>query len=417
MIDNAQDYILIDLFFYSDFTGVETTSHRQLARELTNALLQKKRNSPNITIQVITDPINIMYGGHISNDFESLRAAGIPVTITDVRPLRDSNPIYSSVWRTGLQWFDNNTKSGWLPNPLDESSPKLTIRTYLKILNYKANHRKVILADYKKEDGASGFSTIITSANPHDGSSAHSNIAIRVDSQIWQDIIATESAVVNFSGGDFIYPNQSLLETITETATGTLQTQILTEGKIEARALDIINNTQSPDTIDIAMFYIADRDIVRALQDASQRGTKIRLLLDPNKDAFGREKNGTPNRQVANELMKKSSDNTDIRWCDTHGEQCHSKLLLVTKNDQTTLMQGSANYTKRNLQDYNLETNIAISGDTNEQIFVDAQAFFDSQWNNEEGRIYSAAYETYADTSQYKTIVYKLKEFTGLSRW
>lgn len=152
MIDEATQYIVLDLFFYSDFTGVEDFSYRELSGELTEKLIQKKQDQPDITIQVITDPINIMYGGHISQNFAALNDAGIAVTITDLKPLRDSNPLYSALWRTGLQWFNNNTKEGWLPNPLDAKSPDLTIRTYLKMLNFKANHRKSCWLIMKKTD-------------------------------------------------------------------------------------------------------------------------------------------------------------------------------------------------------------------------------------------------------------------------
>ncbi|MFT7507170.1 MAG: phosphatidylserine/phosphatidylglycerophosphate/cardiolipin synthase-like enzyme [Acidimicrobiales bacterium] len=416
MIDESQQYILLDLFFYSDFTGIETSSYRQLATELTQKLIKKKNENPDIVIQVITDPINIMYGGHSSKDFELLRENNISVTITNLKPLRDSNPIYSAFWRTAFQWFGNTATEGILPNPLDEKSPNLGIRTYLKMLNYKANHRKVVLTDYIKDDLV-GFSTLITSANPHDGSSTHSNIAVRADSHVWQDILHTESAVVNFSNETFVYPPKEFLEKIDEIENGTLQVQILTEGKIEKRAIKEIDTTTSGDMIDIAMFYIADRDIVKALKRADKRGVHVRMLLDPNKDAFGREKNGIPNRQVAHELVQNSDGNTKIRWCDTHGEQCHNKLLLVKTGDQTVMMQGSANYTKRNLQDYNLETNIIITGRRDEQIFKDIEAFFETQWNNEEYIFYSTSYETYEDTSTYKNIVYRLKEFSGLSRW
>jgi HKD family nuclease len=416
MIDESQQYILIDLFFYSDFTGIETTSYRQLSSELTEKLIAKKRANPNIVIQVITDPINVMYGGHISKDFESLNENDIPVIVTNLTPLRDSYPVYSAFWRTFFQWFDNSTKEGWLPNPLDEKSPDLGLRTYINMLNYKANHRKVVLADYIKDDRV-GFSTLITSANPHDGSSAHSNIAVRVDSHVWRDILRTESTVVTFSNKTFLHPTDELITKINETETGTLKVQILTEGKIEKRAVKEIDATTAGDQIDIAMFYIADRDIIKALKRADQRGVIIRMLLDPNKDAFGREKNGTPNRQVANELIQNSNGNTEVRWCDTHGEQCHSKLMLIKMGDQVVTIQGSANYTKRNLEDYNLETNILISGSENEQIFRNIENFFAAQWNNEPDKLYSTNYETYEDTSIFKTVMYRLKEFSGLSRW
>jgi hypothetical protein len=51
--------------------------------------------------------------------------------------------------------------------------------------------------------------------------------------------------------------------------------------------------------VDAAVFYFLDRCIVKAFTGAIQRGAQVRLLLDANRDAFGREKNGIPNREVA----------------------------------------------------------------------------------------------------------------------
>ncbi len=73
----------------------------------------------------------------------------------------------------------------------------------------------------------------------------------------------------------------------------------------------------------------------------------VRVLLDPNKDAFGRQKNGIPNRQVASELH---AAGIPIRWCDTHGEQNHSKMIVKYNDQQAELIVGSANFTARNLK-------------------------------------------------------------------
>ena len=65
---------------------------------------------------------------------------------------------------------------GWLPNPLDESVDPISFGDWARLLNFKANHRKVIIAD----DGRDGLVTIVGSANPHDASSAHSNTALKI---------------------------------------------------------------------------------------------------------------------------------------------------------------------------------------------------------------------------------------------
>ena len=416
MIDEAEEYILLDLFLYNDFLGTETSSYRPLSGELTEKLIQKKQDKPEIIIQLITDPINTLYGGYVSDNFVALEDAGIKIITTDLKKLRDSNPVYSVWWRTFFQWFGNSSDGGYLPNPMEVDSAKLTFRTYLSLLNYKANHRKVVMTDYCKKQ-ACGFSSLITSANPHDGSSAHSNVAIKVDTFLWKDILKSEEAVVGFSGRDFIYPKTEFINKVTDNNAGSLQIQLLTEGAIKDRILKEINNLQANDSIDMAMFYLSDRDVIKALKKADDREVKIRLIFDPNKDAFGREKKGVPNRQVAHELMKASTGNTKIRWCDTHGEQCHSKLLLLKSKNGTVLVQGSANFTKRNISDYNLETDLVITGSSGEQVFLDASNFFEKQWSNEDENIYTAEYEKYQDTSLYRTVNYRFKEFSGISRW
>src|SRR5699024_12297064 len=58
-------------------------------------------------------------------------------------------------------------------------------------------------------------------------------------------------------------------------------------------------------------------------------------IFDPDEDAFGRKKNGVPNRSVADELV---GAGVDVRWCDTHGEQCHAKFLLHQADGQASML-------------------------------------------------------------------------------
>lgn len=415
MIDNANSYILLDLFLFNDFIGVATTSLRQLSQELTNKLIEKKKINPAITIQLITDPINEFYGGSKFHQFTYLKDSGIEVITTDLRQLRDSNPIYSSFWRAFLQWFGNNYREGILPNILDGNGQKLSFRSYFSMLNYKANHRKIIMTDYIR-DNKRGFSVLITSANPHDGSSAHSNSAVRIDDFLWQDILITERAVANFSKKTFIMPSENLISNISDEH-GDVVVQLITERAIRDAVVLRINNLKKNDDLDMAMFYIADRKVIHALKEADRRGVNIRLLLDANKDAFGREKNGIPNRQVASELYNYTNGNTKIRWCDTHGEQCHSKLILFTSSEKYEMIIGSANLTRRNIGGFNLETNVYIKSSEKIKAINDAQNFFDKTWKNEGGFSYSLDYSFYKDNSIFKKILYRTKEFLGMSRW
>ena len=146
---------------------------------------------------------------------------------------------------------------------------------------------------------------------------------------------------------------------------------------------------------------------------AQTRGVVIRLLLDPNKDAFGRKKNGIPNRQVAHELVKQG---ISVRWCLTQGEQCHSKLLMARYNDGNShIILGSANLTRRNIDGFNLETNIEIRGKSAHHEIVRLSRYFDRRWHNKDGQQSSLPYSAFNDSKRFKYWLYRFMEASGLS--
>jgi HKD family nuclease len=147
---------------------------------------------------------------------------------------------------------------------------------------------------------------------------------------------------------------------------------------------------------------------------ASARGVDIKIILDPNKDAFGYEKNGIPNRQAAHELVKESKETIQIRWYDTHGEQFHTKLFTSEKDSRFTVIVGSANLTRRNLDNYNLELDIKVILQTESQLAQEIRRYFDRLWNNENG-LFTVDYEYFQEDSYVKTLVYRIQEALGLS--
>jgi phosphatidylserine/phosphatidylglycerophosphate/cardiolipin synthase-like enzyme len=105
-----------------------------------------------------------------------------------------------------------------------------------------------------------------------------------------------------------------------------------------------------------------------------------------------------------------------LRWCDTHGEQCHTKLMVIDyDNGSSVLIGGSANFTRRNLENFNLETNVAVRGPRATESIADARDFFDRMWTNDEGRLVSVDYERYANDSIWKRFLYRFAEGTGVS--
>jgi len=403
IIADAEKLIVLDMFLYNDFQGPVPETTRALSSELTEALVTRKAQVPDINIIVITDPLNTLYGGLPSAQFEQLEASDIPVVITDLRQLRDSNTVYSFFWRLFIKPFGNTTAST-LPNPVGPG--RVSLRTYLELVNFKANHRKVLIAD--QGDSYVGF---VTSANPHDGSSAHRNAAVRFSGAAVADLLTTENAVLALSGRPEI-PFEFSFNKMPDA--GTMPTvQIVTERKIKDAYLSHLEATGAGDKVDLMMFYLSDRDIIKALKSAHQRGAVLRVLLDPNKDAFGREKNGIPNRLVAAELVKAG---IDVRWCYTQGEQCHAKMLLVSgQGGRATLITGSANLTRRNLDNFNLETNVVVTGTTVNTSITDAQVYFDDAWQNTDNRQYSVDYSHYKDGSLWRRGLYRFMEWSGMS--
>lgn len=400
MIGRAQRLIVVDMFLFNTFGGDAARPLRPLTRELTDALIRRRQAVPGIEIVLITDPVNTVYGGVEARHLADLEAVGVRVVTTDLDRLRASNPLWSGLWHPCCSWLGNGTRGGWLPNPF--GAGEVTLRSWLALANFRANHRKTLVAD----DG-DGWAALVTSANPHDASAAHGNVALRFGGAAAVDLLASERVVAHWAGVVIPGPEPA------DAADAPVRLQVLTESGIRDALVDSLRRAQAGDRIDVGVFYIAHRDIVRELLAAQRRGVALRVLLDPNRDAFGRRKNGVPNRQVAAELH---AAGVPVRWCDTHGEQCHAKLMLKRRDDGVgVLVLGSANYTRRNLDDLNLETSVRLIAAADTPALADAAAWFEQAWSNADGRRLSLPYEAFADESWLRRAWYRIAEATGLS--
>ena len=404
LISGARQLVLVDAFLINDFAG-DPGRHRALGQELAAALAKQQQLHPDLRVVLITDPFNTLYGGVENAYLAQLREHRIRVVETPLTPLRDPNPLWSSVWRICCQWFGNDVGGGWLPNPVGDEP--VTLRTYLALLNFKANHRKTLLVDSPQ-----GWVGLVSSGNPHDASSAHSNVALRFDGDAVRDLYHSEKAVLDLAGVDT--GEWSIPEPTDYAATTSMPTvQLLTESRIRERVLALLDKSSVGDQIRLSMFYFSHREIVAALIDAHRRGARVQGLIDPSEDAFGRKKNGIPNRQVAGEL---DDAGIEVRWCDTHGEQCHSKALLIDRPDhRSALLLGSGNFTRRNLDDYNLETSVLLEADAGHRAVADARELFLRQWFNLDGQRFSVPYSHYQDDSRWRYLLYRIMEFSGLS--
>src|ERR1700683_173231 len=136
LVRGARRFIVLD---YAAFGGaaVAAEPQRRIAAELTQALLEQRRTRPDLNILFISDAASGGGESAPAPELQQLRAAGVELVATDLDSLRDSNLLYSSLWR-------------------------LSGRTAPRRLNFKANARKLIIAD----DGRGGLAAVIGSSSP-----------------------------------------------------------------------------------------------------------------------------------------------------------------------------------------------------------------------------------------------------------
>ncbi len=422
LIRESSDFVLADFFLINEFAG-ETWGPPlpPLTSQLATSLMKRRLADPNLPMVLITDPLNTVYHGVDNPTLTQLEAVGIPVVFTQLRKLPDSNIPYSPLWRSAISWWLPKGGGFAVKNPLGENN--VGIGSLLELLNFKANHRKVIAVGGSEPKG------LVTSANPHTASGLHGNVALQFSGPAVCDLVKTELAVPGMQDQNVTRELQTWIEQQHEhpateqksdPASGLLS--IVTERKIKQAALSQIEALGKGDRADLALFYFSDIDLRRALQEALQRGAQVRIILDPNKDAFGRAKNGIPNRQTAYYLKKAGAN---VRWYATGGEQFHSKMALFQRmaEDKVSLLIGSANWTRRNLNDLNLETNVLLTGPRNFPALCRANDYFEMLWDGRTEAFdklppqltTTLPYEAYADERLSHRLLYQLMERSGLS--
>jgi cardiolipin synthase A/B len=406
-IDNAKRFILLDMFLWS---SQGESDYRDIGQGLADRLVARKKVVPDIDIVVVTDNFNTGYNSFTVPYFEEMKQAGIDVVFTNLRPLRDSNLLYSPLWRTFVGWW-GDPPHGWLETPLFDK--KSSFRSVATLFNFKANHRKVAVMD--SDDTALSY---ILSSNPSGSGSEHSNAGIRVEGNFYKDVLRAEETIFRMSNFSAPWLETLLAEedAVAEQAEEweiKIRTQLLTERKIKEVVLSAINEAQHDDIIQIAMFYFSERDVVKALKGALDRGVVVRMVLDPSKTGFGRNKHGIPSRMVADELMQLHKKNLEVRYYDTEEEQFHTKLFTMRSGEWLIVITGSANYTRRNLDNLNLEANILVKTPLDSMFAEDVQNYFDRIWSNEGGDIYTTDYNSYPKSSFVRKLQYRTQEATG----
>lgn len=404
LIEEAEEFILLDFFLFHDAYDPRL-DFPALSRDLTQVLVAKKEAYPELPVIFISDPVNGFYGAYESNLQKELKKAGIIYVETDLKALAPSNPFWSAYYYAYLYRLPESGRY-YLPNVMDLAGQKVGLRHYFRLFNFTANHRKVAVSEK---------AGIVTSANPHDASAHNSNIAFQVAGPVLSDLLESELAVLRFSADS---ETAGLLEDWVEKLArqeddGLYEVQLLTEQRVKEAVLDLIEKAEEGDRLSLAMFYLGDRSVIEGLKDAARRGVRVRLILDINQEAFGRQKIGIPNRMVAHEMIRSDAP-VEIRWAESHGEQFHTKMLICQSDTRQCVIGGSSNFTKKNLDNYNLETDLGVSGPRESGLMQEIDDYFERLWHNKDGT-FTADYEEYAEESLWKDVLYRIQDSSGMS--
>ena len=438
-VRSAETFLIVDFFLWNDWQGRFAKNNgqelRPLGSELAEAIIEKRKSNPEMPILIITDPINRLYGSDHPKFFQPFEDLGIPVVYTDLYQLPDSNKIYSKQVRFWSKFYDLNSNSNRFrifPNVVESKAERLSFSQFFKALHLKANHRKVVITGYRN----SPSKMIIGSFNPSDASSYNSNLSVSVSGPVADYAARSEIAIAEWSalkpdnllGKRFALEDafrrmdkallpQNHFNQYTSRKTGV---RFISEGATKQVLSGLLEDADKGTEIDMAMFYLSDRKIIKSIKSAAKRGAKIRLLLDQNKNAFGFKKIGVPNRSVADELMQMDEvDSIQIHWANekTRG-QYHPKAVRIFDEKRDILFLGSSNLTHRSINNFNLEANVLF----NDVIAINNEfdLYFESVWENSLGFEESFEYKALKNPKwmQYiRLFFYRVQEWTQFSTY
>ena len=361
-IDHAEQLIVVD--------------RSPVSQELAQHLLARKRARPNLRVVLVTDPGNEAFGGTPLQTLTSLEESGIIVARVRLERLRDSNPLYSGLWRLMF---------GWWSDPFDETPGQVTLPAWSRMRNFKADQRQLVVAD----DGSGGWTAAIGSAGASPGLILRGSLA--------RSMIAGELQIAAWSADDDRLPAGPPMD---GRGVGSIDARFLTEGAIETALLDAVAAAGSGDQISIAVQNWSDRRLVAAALGAAGRGARLQVLLARNR---------MPNQAVAGELLDGGGGRIEVRWCSSGTEASLPKLLVVQHRNDLWMNFGSANFTRRNLGDLNLESSVELRMPARAAPARAVTDYFNKLWSN------AAAEADLEHPSPASYWHYRFAEATGLS--
>jgi len=361
-IDRAEQLIVLD--------------RSPVTRELGQHLSARKRLRPNLKIVLVTDPGNAAFGGTPPATLNFLERSGIIVARVRLDRLRDSNPLYSGFWRLLF---------GWWSDPFDEPAGRVSLTAWSRMQNRKADQRQLVIAD----DGAGGWNAVIAPAGAPAGLILRGSLA--------RAMIASELQIAAWSTDDDRIPPTPPMDV---RGVGTIDARFLTEGAIATALIDAIGAAGNGDEILVAVENLSDRRLIAAALGAAARGAHLQLLLARNR---------MPNQPVAGELLRGGGGRIEVRWYPVVPGTLRSNLLVVRHRTDLWVNFGSAAFTRRGLEDLNLESNVELRMPARAAAARAVSDYFARAWAG------AAADSGSADESAGAYWRYRFAEATGLS--
>jgi hypothetical protein len=426
MVSQARDFLVLDTGLFGDLPAAGPQAARlraaaPVAATLADALLQAKQQQPGLQILLLIDPASVQLRVG-PNLLDRLRESGIAVVSVDVGRLRAPNAAFVAFWQLCCRWWSPVAAEGGWPNPVGVGPSAVSMGLWGRTPGYQRSHRQLLIGD----DGSGGLTGLIFSRPLNAEAALHSAVALQLAGEALEPLLESEFVVAQFSGwsggGAMQERSQRLIERqrrslASSAGVEVARTRVVSEASIAETLVERIDAAGSRDGIEIAALYLSQRDLVRALLDAAWRGAAIRVLLDPGKDGYGYKRSGIPNREVASELAAASDGAIRVRWYRTHGEQFSPGFALIRSAARSWLMVGTAEFSRRDLDDFNLAAAFIAELPSAAPASNDALSWFDTLWYNRApgGTEYTGDVDVYADASQLDYWQYRLFEASGAS--
>ena len=271
------------------------------------------------------------------------------------------------------------------------------------------------------------WSGVIGSANPHDASGADSNVAARVAGPVLSSLLESELEIARFSGWQGSITPPPITPEAAQASSGrhhrphsgkSARVQVLTEGAIQQSLIERIDGAVKGDSIDIAMFYVADRSVVDSLAGGqparrecaahprSQQGRLRPDHLRPAESAGGERAGLRKRRRDPRALVSHPRRAVSYKT----GDDLRTRAALAhTRLGESHAAQSRGLQPARPTSPSRLPAARRSPSQTLD--------YFDTLWSNRAslGIEYTADFAAYADPGQGHYWLYRFLEGTGMS--